>query len=131
MRRVQRGFTLIELMMTVAIVGILAAVAYPAYTSHIVKSNRAAAKAQMLDVANRQQQFLLANRSYATKAQLIASGYSPPSEVTSRYSWDSVPGAGTVPTYVITFTPITGTPQASDGAMTLNSDGLKTPSSHW
>ena len=70
----QNGFTLIELMVTVAIVGILAAVAYPSYTSHVQKGARRAAQAQMLDIANRQQQFLLGSRAYATKAQLVASG---------------------------------------------------------
>ena len=79
MRKVKAGgFTLIELMITVAIVGILAAIAYPSYTSHIQKGARRAAQAQMLDIANRQQQYLLANRGYATKAQLADTGYGPP-----------------------------------------------------
>lgn len=118
-----RGFTLIELMIAVAIIGILAAVAYPSYASYIIKSNRAAAKAQMLDIANREQQFLLANRAYATKTVLEASGYALPSEVSSKYSYDIAVGAGTSPTYTITFTP-TGT-QASDGNLMLNQDGVK------
>jgi type IV pilus assembly protein PilE len=127
----QGGFTLIELMITVAIVGVLSAIAYPAYTSHLIKGNRAAAKAQMLDIANREQQFLLANRAYANKATLEASGYSLPAELTTKYTYDVVPGAGTPPTYVITFTPVVGSSQASDGALTLNSDGVKTPASKW
>ena len=125
----QGGFTLIELMITVAIVGILAAVAYPSYTSHIVKGNRAAAKAQMLDIANREQQFLLANRAYATKDQLTASGYTLPTEVSGKYAFDITVGASTVPAYTITFTP-SGT-QAADGALTINSEGVKAPSSKW
>ena len=55
----KHGFTLIELMIAVAIVGILAAVAYPAYTQYMIRANRAAAQSEMMDIANRQQQFLL------------------------------------------------------------------------
>lgn len=125
----QHGFTLIELMITVAIIGILAAVAYPSYTSYIIKGNRSAAQAQMLDIANRQQQFMLANRAYATKAVLTTSGYALPTEVSTKYSYNITVGAGAVPDYLITFTAI-GT-QASDGDLTLNSEGVKTPASKW
>ena len=123
------GFTLIELMITVAIIGILAAVAYPSYTSYIIKGNRAAAQAQMLDIANRQQQFMLANRAYATKAVLTTSGYALPIEVSTRYSYSITVGAGAVPDYLITFTAIGS--QASDGDLTLNSEGVKTPPGKW
>jgi type IV pilus assembly protein PilE len=78
------GFTLIELMITVAIVAILAAVALPSYRQYVVRSKRSAAQAQMMDIANRQQQFLLANRSYADKTALTASGYALPAEVNSN-----------------------------------------------
>lgn len=128
MRQV-RGFTLIELMITVAIVGILAAIGLPSYNAYIIKSNRAVAKAQMLDIANRQPQFLVANRSYATKEQLETSGYALPSELSGKYSYDVTVGTGTTPSYTITFT-ATGA-QHSDGDLTLNSDGVKTPADKW
>lgn len=128
-RRSQHGFTLIELMVTVAIVAILAAVAYPSYTSHVKKSSRRAAQAQILDIANREQQFLLANRAYANKTQLTASGYTLPSDLASRYDYDITVGTGTVPAFTITFT-ATGT-QASDGNLTFNSDGVKAPADKW
>lgn len=125
----QHGFTLIELLITVTIIGILAAIAYPSYTQYMIRANRTAAQAEMMDIANRQQQFLLANRSYASKATLEASGYALPSEVSSKYTYAIAVGTGAVPSYALTFTP-TGT-QASDGNLVINSEGVKTPAEKW
>ncbi|NKE65860.1 prepilin-type N-terminal cleavage/methylation domain-containing protein [Ramlibacter sp. RBP-2] len=128
-RRPQHGFTLIELMITLAIVAILAAVGYPSYTSHVKKGSRRAAQAQMLDIANRQQQFLLANKAYATKAQLTASGYNLPSDLSGKYDYRIDLGTGTVPAFTITFT-ASGN-QLSDGDLTFNSEGVKAPADKW
>ena len=57
--RAGRGFTLLELMIVVAIVGILASIAYPSYMDHVRKGNRAKAQAFLMDVAQRQQNYLL------------------------------------------------------------------------
>lgn len=136
MRRVrQSGFTLIELMITVAIVGILAAVAYPSYTEYIKKGVRRAAQAQMLDLANREQQFLLANRVYvpysavAPLPSITGSGYALPADLSGKYAPEITVGTGTVPAYTITFR-ATGT-QLSDGDLTYNSEGVKAPASKW
>lgn len=124
-----RGFTLIELMIAVAVVAILAAVALPSYQQYVIRGKRAAAQAEMMDIANRQQQFLLANRSYASKATLEASGYALPTEVSAHYTYDIAVGAGAVPSFTITFT-ATGS-QASDGPLGLTSAGVKTPAAKW
>lgn len=125
----QHGFTLIELMITVAIIGILAAVAYPSYTSYIKKGNRTAAKTQMLDIANRQQQFLLTSRAYADKTALETSGYVLPAEVDGKYTYNIVVGvvdsANPVPSFTITFTPRPGKAQDGDGELILDQDGKK------
>ena len=54
--RKQHGFTLIELVITIAVVGILAAIALPSYQQYVIRSKRSAAQAQMMDIANREQQ---------------------------------------------------------------------------
>lgn len=125
-----QGFTLIELMITVAIIGILTAIALPNYLQYVIRSNRSAAQSQMMDIANREQQFLFADRAYADKAALIASGYAPPTEVSAKYTYDVVvENSAAPPTYLITFTP-TGS-QADDGAITLDSKGAKAPADKW
>lgn len=120
----QKGFTLIELMIAVVIIGILASIALPSYTEYIIRSNRAAAKSEILAIANLEEQYLLANRAYASKSAIAASGYALPNQVSAKYSYDITLGTGTVPSYTITFTP-SGS-QAVDGNLTLNSAGVKT-----
>jgi type IV pilus assembly protein PilE len=131
LRKLRTGFTLIELMITVAVIGILAAIAYPSYTQYVQRSNRSAAQAQMMEIANRQQQFFFANRRYATRTELEAGGYALPSNLTSRYGYTIDIGTGAVPSFTVTFTPVTGGPQVSDGALSLDSAGVKTPASKW
>ena len=123
----RRGFTLIELMVTLVIVAILASIALPSYQQHVIRGRRSGAKAAMMDLANREQQYLLANRTYADTTALTALGYTPPTEVSSYYSW--AVSAPTSTTFTITFTP-TGA-QASDGALTLDQAGDKTPAAKW
>ena len=59
------GFTLIELMITVAILAIVAAVAIPAYTSYVDRGKRAEARTALLDIAARQERYYSNNRQYA------------------------------------------------------------------
>lgn len=128
-KRRASGFTLIELIVVVAIVGILAAVAYPSYLSSIVRNNRAAAQATLMDIAQRQQQYLLDNRAYAPDVPSL--NVSLPTNVTQRYTVVIASLAGPPPTFTVTATPIAGATQAADGAISIDQAGTKTPASKW
>ncbi|WP_431273551.1 type IV pilin protein [Variovorax ureilyticus] len=129
--RGRNGFTLIEMLITVAMVAILAAIALPVYTQYIIRSKRSAAEAQMMDIATRQQQFLVVNRNYADKTALEASGYALPAEVSANYSYAITLSATAVPGFTLTFTPTSTGSQTSDGALTLTSEGVKSPAGKW
>ena len=69
----QRGFSLMELMIVVAIVAIISAFAYPSYQEYIVNTKRTAATTTLLQIADRQQQFFMDNKRYAN--DLTTLGY--------------------------------------------------------
>lgn len=127
--RHQRGVNLIELMIVVAIVAILAAVAYPSYRNHVLKGNRAAAQGYMMSLAGHEEQIMLDKRKYLPGANTSAVNglKSIPAEVTKYYDLKvETDDTATPPTFTITSTPKSGTMQANDGTLTLDSKGNKT-----
>lgn len=67
-RRTTAGFTLIEVMIVVAIIGILAAIAYPSYDEYVKRGNRTEGQALLSEVAARQERFFAQNNRYVTTA---------------------------------------------------------------
>lgn len=129
-----QGFTLIELMVTVAIVAILASIAYPSYQQYMLRSNRSEVQQFMMDVANREEEYLLNNRRYGSCCAPATSpndlNLTVPSRVQSFYTV-TVATTTAPPGYTITATPKSSTPQASDPTLTYLSNGTKTPAGKW
>ncbi|HEX3098251.1 MAG TPA: type IV pilin protein [Usitatibacter sp.] len=126
--RKARGFTLIEVVAVVAIIGILTAIAIPSYQQHLRKGRRANAEAFLSDVASREQQYLLDARGYALGATAIADlGLTLPNDVSNFYAVTVTPAAPAVPpAFTVTATPIAGGVQAPDGTLAIDNNGTKT-----
>lgn len=73
----ESGFTLIELMIVVAIIGFLAAIAYPSYTNYVTKGKRTVGQSILTQVANRQEQFFMDNKTYTTDLEALGYPASP------------------------------------------------------
>jgi len=126
-RRASGGFTLIELMIVVAIIGILAMIGIPSYDRYVIRSNRAVAKQFMLSAASKQEQYLLDARQYATT--ISALGLTAPTELANRYTFAFAACAAPCTTYTLTATAIGS--QVSDGNLTLDNLGTKSPADKW
>lgn len=130
-----KGFTLIELMIVVAIVGIITSIAYPSYIGFVKNGKRSAAQADLMALAAAMQRHKAGNYSYKgaasgggnTGAPAVFHAHSPSSEpvANKQYSLtiDSVNASGT--SYVLLATPVSGTPQSDDGKLYYYSDGRK------
>ena len=124
----QKGFTLIEVMIVVAIIGILAAIAYPSYAEYMKKGRRTEAKSEMQQIAQRLSNYALRNGSTAG-ATLTGIGAAATYPATSPYYTFNLSGNGSggalesSGTWVLSATP-SGV-QVGDGTIRLNSDGQK------
>lgn len=122
-RRSESGFTLIELMITVAVVAILATIAYASYQSFIVKSRRSAAQACLMQTAQ------LMERHYTTALSYVAAPAPAGAcitELTGFYAFSFV-AAPTATRFQVQAVPTASQPDAKCGTMTVSQAGVTTP----
>jgi type IV pilus assembly protein PilE len=131
-RQVQHGFTLIEMMITVVVLALIAAVAYPSYTRYVVRANRQAAQTELVQMANLQEKIYLNSNAYSASVTTAydgtsAGGLGKTSGLTSdgKYTLTVSPTtSGQI--FTLTATPVTTGTQANDGVISITSTGIKT-----
>ena len=131
----QRGFTLVEIMVVLAIVMTIAAIAMPSYTENINRSKRAEAKAQLLEAAQYMQRFYSQNDSYAQNRagnavaipDALARVPRSAASGSQNYTIGFATPAPTVATFILQAAPRTGGSMASDkcGTFTLTQAGQR------
>ncbi len=133
-RRPASGFTLIEVMIVVAIIGILAAVAMPSYTRYIARANRADARTQLLQAAQFMQRFYSANDRYdqdragnAVLGQVPGNLLHSPADTTALYDLDIPSASLSASAFTLQMVPVTGAKMANDecGTFTLTHTGVR------
>jgi type IV pilus assembly protein PilE len=123
MRNKNKGFTLIELMVVVAVVAILSAVAYPSYTEYVARGHRADARAGLLQAQQWLERAATATGTYPTS---LPSSLTWSTDTSKRYTI-GFKGTPTTTAYTLLATRKSPGPQASDkcGDFTLSNTGVR------
>ena len=129
----QQGFTLIEMMIVVAIIGILAAIAYPSYQSYVIKTKRTDMMSEMQNIASEIESRKLALGSYSAISIAVKTDFAIayPRQGTQLYNVTIDPSVLTPPDntltdkWIITATPKANSQVINDGTLTLNYQGIK------
>lgn len=126
-RRKTRGFTLFELMIVVAVVGILTAIGFPSYQKSVGRGQRNAAQGYATDVAQREEQYFLDNHQYAPTLAALNFTVIPP-EVAKYYNAATITipnpaTAGVANSYMIAVAPLGGSYNATHPS-TAHPDGI-------
>lgn len=129
----RKGFTLIEVMVVTAIIGILAAIAYPSYMSSVRKSNRSDGKAALSDVAQRLERCYTTFSAYNSANCGVATSLADAGTIASSEGYYTVTAVLAGSTYTLTATAARAPQTADTGCttLTLNYVGMRSPADCW
>ena len=129
-RSLTRGFTLIELMIAVAVVAILASIAMPSYIHYVRKARRAQAEADMVEYAQRAERYFTSNGTYLNfdTAQSLPQ-WSPREATTAADAPYRLTYTSSASAFTVTATPRNAQVNDRCGTLTINQTGQKTASS--
>ncbi|WHP04882.1 MULTISPECIES: type IV pilin protein [Acinetobacter] len=125
----QNGFTLIELLIVVAVIGILAAIAYPSYRKYVVQAKRVEVQSDMIDISARLQRYKAINSTFiksdGTPIALGDIGHNGSSPQSGQATYALQLSNVTAGTWTLIATPNSGTTQVGNGVVCLNSQGQR------
>ncbi|MEN8320826.1 type IV pilin protein [Acinetobacter junii] len=128
-----RGFTLVELMVVIAIIGILAGIAYPSYVNYKIRVDRADTQVEMMEISHSLAKFKMANNTYAgrTAQNIYGAATIPRTQPLYDITLTDLNGlaltdaSANVRTWLLKATPKSGTRQYGNGVICLNDQGQK------
>jgi type IV pilus assembly protein PilE len=129
--KLSQGFSLLELMITIAIIGILASAGSISYQSQVKRGLRTEAQTAMMEIAAKQEQYMMNNQVYANNLTISGLNYTLPASINENYIIATYPYGTDPQRFYIYALPKAGSQMVGDLNMYVYSYGYKYPQQYW